>query len=274
MLLEHGAAPNDGSLYEAIVMHNLRTNETTGEATRPRIAHANTLTLVDLIARLLDRGADPNRIAGHTLHADGTGQPAPVNESPFVQALRAQDVAALRLLLRKGASANLITEAGFTPLMVAMGAGAGRGGFAGGFGAVPAGFRHPSERSPIEAVKVLLDAGADVNGAARNGDTALHTAAQSGNVAMIQLLADRGVTLDVQNKAGLTPLDLAMGKRAPGADAGRGGRGGGPGRGGAGGGPQPQAVVLLRKLMGLPALPPESLPGPAALTPPVRGDLA
>ena len=32
---------------------------------------------------------------------------------------------------------------------------------------------------------------------------------------MIQLLADHGAKLDVRDKAGLTPLDMANGKRAP-----------------------------------------------------------
>src|SRR4029077_13795415 len=96
-------------------------------------------------------------------------------------------------------------------------------------------------------------------------ETALHAAAQTGTVAMIRLFAEHGAKLDVQNKAGFTPLDIAMGKGAP--AGGRGARGGGgapPGRGGGPGGPQPQAIAALRELMGLPPLAPGEMPGAPA----------
>ena len=50
-LIDKGANPNDGSLYEAIQVHNRRTTETNGDASRPRLClHQNTLTPLDLIA--------------------------------------------------------------------------------------------------------------------------------------------------------------------------------------------------------------------------------
>ena len=242
MLLDKGAKASEAALYEVVQMHNLRTNETAGEATRPRLAHRNTLTPVDLVARLLDKGADPNTPATHVLHLDGTGQPDPVNEAALFRAARAQDVALLELMLARGGNAALVSPEGQPALIAAMGG--GRGGFAGGFGATPAGYRYVSERAPIAAMKALIAAGADVNAATRAGDTALHNAAQTGNVAMIQLLADNGATLDAVNRAGLTPLDAATGKRAPGGGA----RGGGPGPA-APPAAQPQAIALLQKLM-------------------------
>jgi ankyrin repeat protein len=268
-LLQKGANANDGALYEAVVLHNLRTNETAGEATRPRPWHENKTSPVELIAHLLDHGADPNRLATHTIHFDGTGGAGAagvataINESPFARALRAQDVDAITLMLAKGANPNQ-PVGGTLPLALAMGAGGGRG-FAGGFGAQPAGFRYQGDRTPATAIAALLDGGADVNAVNDAGDSALHTAAQTGSVAMIRLFAQRGATLDLKNKAGFTPLDLAMGRGAP--AGGRGARGGGgapPGRGGPAG-PNPQAINALRELMGLPPLPPNELPGaPAA----------
>jgi cytohesin len=269
-LLQKGASTNDGALYEAVVLHNLRTNETAGEATRPRPWHDNALAPVDLIAHLLEHGADPNRLATHTIHYDGTGGagaqgvPTAINESPFARALRAQDVAVIKLMLGKGANPSE-PIAGSLPLALAMGAGGGRG-FAGGFGVAPAGFRYQGDRAPAAAVSALLAAGADVNAVNDSGETVLHTAAQAGNVPMIRLFAEHGAKLDVQNKAGFTPLDLAMGKGAP--AGGRGARGGGggapPGRGGGPGGPQPQAIAALRELMGLPPLAPGEMPSAAA----------
>lgn len=253
VLLEQGANPNDGSLYEAVQLHNLRTNETIGEATRPRPKHQNTLTPLDLIARMLDCGGDPTRLAKHTLHTDSTGQPQPANQSAFGRALAAQDVGALRIMLAKGVDVNLAQDAG-TPLMMLM---AGNR-FGGGFGAQPGAFRFAGSRSITDAATLLFDAGADVNRTGgTGGETPLHVAARTGNVAMIQWLADRGATLDVPNAAGFTPLGVAMGKQAA-AGPGAGGGDGGPGP--RRGGPQPQAIMLLRQLMGLPPLSPEEMP--------------
>jgi ankyrin repeat protein len=238
MLVEMGADPNDGSLYETVQLNNLRINSTAGDATRPRPSHSNKLTPLDLMSRLLDAGADPARPAQHTPHLDGTGTPRPVNQSAMALASGAQDVSALRVLLSKGANANQPLENGVTPLIAVIDGGAGGGGF--GFGVAPGAYRYPGSHSVEEAVQLLVQSGAGVKAVTPSGDTALHSAAQSGNLAVIRFLAEHGAPLAASNKAGLTPLDIAMGKRAPNANGGRGGRGGGP---------HPEAVQLLRQLI-------------------------
>ncbi len=63
-------------------------------------------------------------------------------------------------------------------------------------------------------IKVLLDAGADVN--ARNGDggTPLHWAAsQNENPEIINVLLKSGAKLEVRNKLGQTPIYSAVGRR-------------------------------------------------------------
>lgn len=251
MLLDKGAPVNDGSLYEVVRLHNLAADEPvptgTNSVARPWPDHDNLASPLDLITRLVERGADPNRIATHILHPEATHTPAPIDQSPLRRALQAQDVAAVRALLGRGASPDVV-EGGVTSLMSV----AGLVRPAAGRGAPPALFRYPAQRDGVAVARTLLDAGADVNAASPVGDTALHAAAQSGNVAIVQLLADAGARLDARNSAGLTPLDVASGRQAPGAPA--AGRGGARGRGGRGGvpQPQPQAMALLRKLMGLP----------------------
>lgn len=240
-LLEKGAHANDGSLLEAVNLYNLRTNETVGELTRPRPRHDNATTPQQLIAALLARGADPMKMATHALHGDSTGQPQPVNQTAFQRALALQDVASLKQMVTKGANVNLVSDQG-SPLMQLLGGG---GRFGGGFGATPAAFRFPGERSAVEAAKVLIAAGADVNAARGNGDTALHLAAAAGNVPLIQVLADSGAKLEVKNVAGFTPLDAANGRGVAPA-----GRPGGPGPGPAAPQVRPEAVALLQKLMG------------------------
>ena len=246
MLLESGANPNDGSLYETVLLHNLRMNSTAGDATRPRPAHENRTTPLDVMAKLLAAGADPERLASHSLHIDGTGTPGPVKNSALWLALMAEDVVALRLFLTKGADPSRLLDNGETPLMAAIQGGGPVGGF--GFGVPPGAYRYLDSHDPIDAVGLLLDAGADVKAVTASGDTAMHSAAQAGNLAVIRLLADRGASVTAKDNAGLTPLDFAMGKRPPGANSGRP-RGGPEGRGG---GPRPEALALLRQLMGLP----------------------
>ena len=56
---------------------------------------------------------------------------------------------------------------------------------------------------------------------------------------VVDLLAKNGARLNVADKQGRTPLDMALGK-------------GGPGRAGQAPAPRPTTIALLRKLMGVP----------------------
>lgn len=55
-------------------------------------------------------------------------------------------------------------------------------------------------------VEKLLAHGADVNAQDADGDTALHGAAQTGNVEIMQMLLDKGANPNAQNHSGGTPL--------------------------------------------------------------------
>jgi len=59
------------------------------------------------------------------------------------------------------------------------------------------------------AVSTLLDRGAPVNASEGDGSTALHWAAEGGDVAMIELLLDAGATPDAANRFNVRPLELA-----------------------------------------------------------------
>jgi ankyrin repeat protein len=108
----------------------------------------------------------------------------------------------MRLLLEKGADANLTTRAGINPVMAAAGLGSKEEDGTG---------RLKTEADAIESITLLLQAGADVNAADSNGRTALHGAAQKGYDRIVGFLAGRGARLDVKDRRGLTPLDAAMG---------------------------------------------------------------
>ena len=61
----------------------------------------------------------------------------------------------------------------------------------------------------VEAVRAFLDRGADIDGRAADGATALHWAAYRDDLVMARLLIDAGADATAKNRAGVTPLALA-----------------------------------------------------------------
>jgi ankyrin repeat protein len=68
------------------------------------------------------------------------------------------------------------------------------------------------ESDAIEAVRMLLDLGADINAGNQLGNTALHGAATRHAPALIQFLVGKGADLSAKNAKGWTPLDIATGQ--------------------------------------------------------------
>jgi ankyrin repeat protein len=144
-----------------------------------------------------------------------------------MRAAKGSDVPVMRLLLDAGADPTL-TQTSYTNAVML----AAAGGRAGTFGT--AAFRI-TEQGSIEAIKLCLDRGADINAFNASGQTAMHSAAARGADGIVRFLAEQGAKLDMKNKQGRTPLDLALG-----AGDGRRGKG-------AGGGHESTAA-LLRQL--------------------------
>jgi ankyrin repeat protein len=277
-LLELGANANDGSLYHAVEMRDATTDWYARDGSQLRANHPNKRTALDLVDLLLKAGADPNKPFVGTLHSTSMPNGDSANASPFYRAAVAADVEALKLMIERGVNLEWSppqaeggrgggrgnANAGRTPLMVAMNGGKGVPLNAGpGYSREgPPPFREPSNREPLDALKLLLKAGASPNAKAPDGSTLVHQAAQGGNLDIIRTLAQAGAKLDVPNKDGLTALDVAEGKEPEGARGERG-RGATPppaagGRGRGKGAASPKEVAaLLRELMGLPPAPPE-----------------
>jgi ankyrin repeat protein len=62
----------------------------------------------------------------------------------------------------------------------------------------------------VQALKLAVTLGAQVNQADPNGDTALHVAATRRRDALVQALVDSGAALDAKNHDGETPLTAAL----------------------------------------------------------------
>ena len=115
------------------------------------------------------------------------------------------DVPFMKTLVKLGADPRLPNAQHCTPLMAAA-----------GVGCLAPGEEAGTEDEAIEAVKLALELGNDVNAVDDNGETAMHGAAYKSFPKVVQLLADKGAKIEVwnrKNKYGWTPFSIAEGHR-------------------------------------------------------------
>jgi ankyrin repeat protein len=193
----------------------------------------NEVSSLELIRKLLEKGANPNarllKQQPYRAKLDrGDDTMLTTGTTPLLRAAKAGDIAAMHLLLDKGADAKLATRSGINPLMAAAGLGTKEEDATG---------RHKTEAEAIEAIELCLKSGLDVNEVDGRGQTALHGAALKGYDQVVQFLAEHGAKLDIKDKKGFTALDAAVGKA------------GGVGFDGAAAVPHESTARLLEKLM-------------------------
>src|SRR5688572_4578321 len=205
---------------------------------RPPQVRTGRLSAADLVTVLLKNRADPNVALKAPLlmrqHNAGDASLG-AGATPLMRAAKALDIDIMQALLDHGADPSLALANRTTTLAVAL---TGRGS------------RPLTPDTPMfQAVRLLLERGADVNATGANGATLLHQSLDRGE-AFVRLLVERGARLDIKDATGRTPLDIALGV-APAAPAtpaagaaGRGARGGPGGPGAPGAAPAIDAATI------------------------------
>ena len=260
LLLDHGADPNlpdprGSALHILAWLRKPGADGAAGVANTPHGPPVPTGDLkdIELAELLLKHGANPDvRIAWKEStfgKEGGTAKNPPniqlgrhflsyVGATPYYVAAKNGDVAYMRLLAKYGADQKIPTRAGITPLMAAAGLDYWEG-------EAPGPFTGVSEAERLEAVKVALAGGNDINAHADfgnypmtgdpaytlmyyplniddlleqgvgdprwSGSTALIGAVISDQPSIVQFLVDHGAEVNAKTKLGWTPLMVAHG---------------------------------------------------------------
>jgi ankyrin repeat protein len=239
-LLEPGANPNVAASNGVTPLYAALNVQWAPRALypQPRAFNQQNITYLDFMKALVAKGADPNvRLTKKVWYSEYNFDLAGVDEigaTPFWRAAFAGDVAAMQLLYEAGADPHIPTMRpagrrplgdsgaardardvsnlppipiggpGVPPLQAAAGVGFGEGFAANSHIHSPAGF--------LPGIKFLIEvAGADVNAADHDGNTALHHAAARGDNDSILYLISKGADVTAVNREGQTVADMANG---------------------------------------------------------------
>lgn len=236
-LLDKGADPNlasDAGVTPLYAVINVQWAPIAAYP-QPRAYLQQSIGYLDVMQRLLAKGADPNArvrrkvwYSGYNFDQSGVDE---AGATPFWRAAYAADVAAMKLLVQHGADPSIPTMRLFarrgpedpaggadktgmppipvggpnaTPLLAAAGPGYATG-FAGNS-------HHVAPTGMLPAVKYLVDElGLDVNAVDADGNTVVHLAASRGDNEMIKFLVSKGADVKKVNRSGQTTIDVANG---------------------------------------------------------------
>lgn len=208
-LLERGANVNSKDdygrtpLWLAVEMRNVEIGPNGTE-------HDNSVdraAALELIRDLLKRGANVNArttdwppTRRHLMRLGDLSWVNFIGQTPFLRAAFSADLTVMKLLLEYKADPNIETEEGTTPLMAAA-----------GMNWVVQQTYTESDQAILDAVKLCMELGNDVNHTNSMGLAAIHGAANRGSDHVIQFLADHGAKVDLKDKEGRTPYVWAEG---------------------------------------------------------------
>jgi uncharacterized protein len=210
-LIERGANINAADwygrtpLFAAVEIRNVDLHYVTFQH---MVTEDDRKVIFDFIAFLLDRGVNPNirvkevpplrrwmyLLGGSLAWVDFTGQ------TPFLLASLSGDVETMRLLLKHGADPKIQTFSGTNALMAAA-----------GVNWVYNQTYTEGEPALLEAVKMCLELGMDVNATNSMGLTAAMGAANRGSDSIIEFLVSKGARLNMKDNVGRTAYNWAEG---------------------------------------------------------------
>jgi ankyrin repeat protein len=206
-LVDAGANPNDvqTGFTPLHAISGVRKPDSSDVSDPATPAGSGRLTSLQFVREIVKRGAKVNlrldkgtpRVPQTSSRVDSEGA------TPFLLAADRADIPLMRLLLELGGDPLLPNFNNTTPLMAAA-----------GLGTTEPLEEAGEEVEALEAVKMLLDLGADINAVDNNGDTPMHGAAYGAYPAVVKLLAERGADPQLwkeKNKFGRTPLFIAEG---------------------------------------------------------------
>jgi uncharacterized protein len=198
---------------------------TVPQGARPDVASTDTLTGLDLMRVLIDRGANVNaqlklRLPGRAMPGDRNAdfRVLTTGATPLMRAAVACDLPAMDMLIKAGAKVDMPIVDGSTPLFGTIIAASARA-------------RFKTEPQVLAAMRALKAAGADPRRAVGQstrvmhlihihtpdharvpGSTALMMAAVRGWQEVAKQLVEWGVDIHAKDADGLTALDYAMGR--------------------------------------------------------------
>jgi ankyrin repeat protein len=196
-LIDAGADVNQWDMYGEAPLFTavgLRNQLSGGKGSIDPLNETKGLTIVRL---LLERGANPN-MQLFFRPANVRGATNTRGSTPLIRAVAGADMEMMKLLLEYHADVNLNMADRQTALMAVL---AGRA----------------SEPQALEMIRILHDAGADLNVIAlvnhreeSRGGTALHYAVRKRYKEVIKKLAEYGINMNAKDQDGLTALDYTQ----------------------------------------------------------------
>ena len=204
-LLDRGADPNLAGAGWNALHQTVRTRRMNVGFGAPGPIPSGSVDSIDVIRKMLAKGVDVN--ARMTRNGMKDGQRNRLNRlgaTAFFLAAKVTDVEAMRALLEGGADPMIPSAENTTPLMVAAGLDIWNPGEDGGS-------LGGQEEEVLEAVKMCVELGHDVNAVNDLGETALHGAAFRGANIVVEYLVEQGAKLDAKDRNGWTPWAIAYG---------------------------------------------------------------
>jgi ankyrin repeat protein len=226
-LVEAGANVNKWDWWGRTPLYSAVDLNTLPHGGRADRLSTDATTSIEIIELLLAKGANPNvqlklGVAPYRHIGDDRGCDTmlTIGTTPLLRAAKTFDTAAMKLLIAHRARLDLPNVSGIAPVMAAAGYGSVECDPRGYGPGIPHYVTPDVEQKSIEALRVLLEAGANVNQRTiadrgrdnARGQTALFGAAFWGWNNVVTFLVERGARIDVADARGLTPVDAAMGK--------------------------------------------------------------